>query len=221
MAGATMLAVAGIVAAVAAGGQDHARHARAARAGRHVVSLRDLRAAASYLGITPVRLASDLQSGQSLDAVAAATPGRSAAGLVGALVAEKRQRLGTLAASVTKRANAEATRRDPALAGLSRISHSNQALAGPTRLESIAASYLGMSPAALQSALRGRTLAEVAASTPGRSAQGLVAALLSARRENLDAAAGARRFSQARAEARDQHALWVVESFVGRRFPAR
>ena len=46
----------------------------------------DLAAAASYLGITSAQLVSDLQSGQTPAQVANATSGKSAAGLVAALV---------------------------------------------------------------------------------------------------------------------------------------
>ncbi len=52
-------------------------------------------AAVSYLGITEATLRSDLQAGQSLDAIAAATPNKSAAGLKAAIIAAETSKLNT------------------------------------------------------------------------------------------------------------------------------
>ena len=53
----------------------------------------DLSAAAAYLGITADVLKTDLQSGKTLAQVADATRGRSAAGLIHALVASEKSKL--------------------------------------------------------------------------------------------------------------------------------
>src|SRR5204863_155779 len=53
----------------------------------------DLAAAASYLGTTPVDLLAQLGSGKTLAQVANATSGKSAAGLIAALVAHEKQQL--------------------------------------------------------------------------------------------------------------------------------
>jgi hypothetical protein len=52
-----------------------------------------LDAAASYLGISEDQLRSDLESGKTLAQIANATPGKSASGLIGALVAAAKQKL--------------------------------------------------------------------------------------------------------------------------------
>ncbi len=56
----------------------------------------DLSAAASYLGLTAAQLQTDLQSGQTLAQVANATSGKSAAGLIQALVAADTTRITAL-----------------------------------------------------------------------------------------------------------------------------
>ncbi len=53
----------------------------------------DLAAAATYLGISTATLQADLQSGKTLAQVAEATAGKSAAGLITALVAQETQEL--------------------------------------------------------------------------------------------------------------------------------
>lgn len=53
----------------------------------------ELSAAASYLGISSSELLSDLRSGKTLAQVADATSGKSASGLIQALVAAEKQRL--------------------------------------------------------------------------------------------------------------------------------
>ena len=64
-----------------------------------------------------------------------------------------------------------------------------------------AASYLGVSVDALRSSLRsGKSLAQVANSTPGKSADGLIQALYGAARKQLDAAVAAGHLSQAKAD---------------------
>src|SRR2546429_9496281 len=88
-------------------GGHAARPAHAlARLGGH----RDLSTAASYLGISTAQLAGKLSSRQSLAEIAAATPGRSAAGLIEALVTAKRAALAAIAAKLPRRAPAEVDR---------------------------------------------------------------------------------------------------------------
>jgi len=73
-------------AALTATGQSHrpsAHAARPAHAFARLGGVRDLGTAASYLGISTAQLAGKLSSGQSLAEIAAATPGRSVAGLLG------------------------------------------------------------------------------------------------------------------------------------------
>lgn len=67
----------------------------------------------------------------------------------------------------------------------------------------LSAHYLGLPRAQLRRQLRsGRTLAQIAAATSGKSAAGLIDALLSAKTAQLSAAAGTGALSQAKARAR-------------------
>jgi hypothetical protein len=77
----------------------HARHS-ARRLRTH-----DLTAAASYLGTSSASLASELRTGESLAQIAAAHgSGKTASGLVEAIVAERKARLQKTAANLHKRA---------------------------------------------------------------------------------------------------------------------
>src|SRR5436309_2064255 len=104
-------------AALTATGQSKRPSARAARpAARPAHAFarrgagRDLSTAASYLGISTAQLAGELNSGQSLAEIAAATPGHSAAGLIEALVTAKRAALAAIAANLPQRVRAEVER---------------------------------------------------------------------------------------------------------------
>lgn len=70
--------------------------------------------AARYLGIAPARLRKELRSGKTLARLADATPGKSSAGLVDALVSARKQRLAAAVAAgrVTR---ARAARREDLL----------------------------------------------------------------------------------------------------------
>jgi hypothetical protein len=189
MIGAAVMAILGggvIVAVPAATGNSHARgHARhrsatvrAAHRGGHGV----LATAASYLGLSTAQLRSELQSGKTLAQIADATSGKSAVGLVDALVSAKAAKLAaseqlTQQAKLAK-ARTQATARVDAKAG--------STPAGSTL--SAASSYLGVSAAQLHSDLRsGQTLAQLARATAGKSAAGLIDALTNARKSKLAA----------------------------------
>jgi hypothetical protein len=80
--------------------RKHARHSHSARRLR----TRDLAAAASYLGTTSGSLASELRTGKSLVQIAAAHgSGKTASGLVEAIVAERRARLQKTSANLPAR----------------------------------------------------------------------------------------------------------------------
>src|SRR5437763_1090174 len=124
-------------------------------------------------------LAGKLSSGQSLAEIAAATPGRSVAGLIEALVTAKRAALAAIAAKLPQRVRAEVERpggprRAAALArarGASHVARHHARVPPAHRLIATpgfraAASYLGMSAVQLQSELEsGRTLAAIASAT--------------------------------------------------------
>lgn len=126
-------------------------------------------AAAAYLGVPRSVLRRDLASGETLAQVAAATPGRSEAGLVAALEAAGAKRLKSASAKLP--------------AHIQNLIHAHLRNSGarPERLRAVAQSYLGIDRSELSSQLRaGRSLAQIAAATPGKSANGLQEALLAA-----------------------------------------
>jgi hypothetical protein len=179
-----------IVASVyASGGPRHGRstharlaHAHADRGSRRSAHSRTVgkRAiAAGYLGLTRAQLRAKLRSGQTLAQIANATSGKSAAGLIAALV------------SATQQAHAASVR--------SRITLAVDGVR-PSFGRSTAADYLGVSVAKLRQDLRsGQSLAQIAGATSGRSVTGLLDALISAREAQVKAAVASGTLEQAAA----------------------
>lgn len=176
------LAVAVAVAAVLAGGAAAAlaaTHSAAQRSGRRG----PLVAAANYLGVSPTQLRDELRSGKSLAEIADATKDRSATGLIQALEATEKDKLTAAAADLPARVTAEVDR-----------------VRGRGGLLRAAARYLGVSPAQLRSQLRsGKTMAQIAKATGGKSEAGLIEALVTARKAALAGAVKAGTITQARA----------------------
>ena len=218
-AAAVLLVVAGgALAAVAATGADGPRrpgHARPAGAGiRH----RDLPAVASYLGISPAQLEAELRSGRSLAQIAESTSGKSVAGLIDVLVARKRERLSKLEATLPRRVRAEVDRQN-GLAGPHGAHRGGPARGLAQRsLGAAAATYLGISVRQLRAQLRaGRTLAQIASTTPGRSPAGLIDALIAARRAHIAARAAAGRLTSSQADRASRHVEKLIKRAVNRR----
>jgi hypothetical protein len=93
---AALLALGGGGAALAAAGHGHAPGRAASRATGmpgHPGPGAQLQAAADYLGISVATLKADLQSGETLAQVADSTGGKSASGLISALVASEKSKL--------------------------------------------------------------------------------------------------------------------------------
>jgi hypothetical protein len=137
--------------------------------------------AASYLGVSTAQLKSELRSGKSLGEIANATGGRSSTGLIDTLLAAARARLAAAQANLPKRVAAQVNR------------------PGGRHGPSVAVRYLELTPAQLRAELRsGKTLAQIADATSGKSAAGLIDALVAARTATLAArvAAGALTKSQ-------------------------
>jgi hypothetical protein len=86
----------------------------------------------------------------------------------------------------------------------------------------VASRYLGIARAPLRAALRsGRTLGEIADSVPGRSARGLIVAIVAAREIALEARVRAGRLAPALARRQSARLVEVVtDSVLGRRRPA-
>jgi hypothetical protein len=148
----------------------------------------DFAAASAYVGVSKAKLRKELSSGRSLAAIAAATPGHSALGLVEAIM---RPRVRKIEAQVAAKrlSKAEAQRR------IQRIRKRVQArLARSTAYMptvAIAEQYLALTPTALKDELHGgRTLSQLADGTPGKSATGLIAAVMAVRVNELVHGAG-------------------------------
>jgi len=139
----------------------------------------DLAAAAAYVGISKAKLRKELRSGGSLAAVAATSPGHSVLGLLEAIM---RPRIRKIEAQVAakKLTESEAKHR------IQRIRKRVQArLARSTTFKptvTVAEQYLGLSPTAVRADLHsGRTLSQLADGTAGKSAKGLIAAVMAVR----------------------------------------
>jgi hypothetical protein len=138
-----------------------------------------LDAAATYLGTTADALHTQLESGKTLAQIAAATSGKSAAGLIVALVADAKATLGANAPS-------DLTERITALV------NGQHGMHGPPgdhlRGLDAAATYLGTTADALRTQLQsGKTLAQIANATSGKSAAGLIDALVADARTHITA----------------------------------
>jgi hypothetical protein len=195
----------GVIVAVAMAGHGATkrgnRPASVGKQGGGTVARGDLAVAARYLGLSDARLRSELRSGRTLAEVANSSRGRSAKGLVGAIVSA---RSAGLAAAV---AAGQLTRADEraSLATLpgrvsTRVNRTGgYGVGGPPDLLA-AAHYLGTSVERLRAELRaGHALADVANSTSRRSAAGLIATLIAQRRSRLDATVAAGGLSRERA----------------------
>jgi hypothetical protein len=147
----------------------------------------DLDAAATYLGTTSANLLTQLRSGKTLAQIAGATAGKSAAGLIAALVAHEKSELadavkaGKLTQAQADEIAANLQPRFTDLVNGVRPAHGfrhdgPRMFGGPF---AAAATYLGITASALETQVRsGKTLAQIANATNGKSAAGLVAALV-------------------------------------------
>ncbi|MGZ4335151.1 MAG: hypothetical protein ACXVRJ_12900 [Gaiellaceae bacterium] len=168
----------------------------------------DLAAAAAYLGLTESDLATKLQAGKTLAQVADATSGKSASGLIDALVTHDKAELaqavkdgkltqaqadqiGTnLKQRITDQVNHTGGPGGPGMHG-----H------GPGDDFAAAATYLGISQSDLVTQLQaGKTLGQIADATSGKSKAGLVAALVAAEKTELAQAVKDGRLTQAQAD---------------------
>jgi hypothetical protein len=168
--------------------------------------------AASYLGLTPTALATQLQTGQTLAQIADATSGKSAQGLVDALVAaEKKSLADAVAAQRLTQAQADrisqtlAQRTTDLVDGTFRAHRlaPGRGFGHPGRSDDLqaAADYLGTTVSALATQLQsGKTLAAIASATTGKSTSGLVAALVAHEKTELADAVKAGRIAQAQAD---------------------
>ena len=189
----------------------------------------DLIAAAAYLGISAEQLEGELRTSKTLAQVAEAHAGKSPQGLIDAIVQARRARLAKAAANLPRRVgaqvNAPITLVGPGAGkgggGRHAGVHGLRALGllGAGRLGTAAADYLGTTPARLRAELRsGKTLAQIAEATPGRSSAGLVDALVAARKQRIAAGVAAGRIETARAARREGRLRDRIEALVTRKF---
>jgi hypothetical protein len=177
------------VAALAGGGTAIAAKGHTHTASRPLVAAfhpgrPGLDAAATYLGTTVDALRTQLQSGKTLAQIADATSGKSAAGLIAALVADAKAALG---------ANAPADLTQHITDLVNGVHDMHGGPGGPhggpggPGLDA-AATYLGLTPDALRTQLQsGKTLAQIANATAGKSAAGLIDALVADARTHITA----------------------------------
>ena len=143
-----------------------------------------LDAAATYLGTTVDALRTQLQSGKTLAQIADATSGKSAAGLIAALVADAQAKLGGNAPAELTQHITDMVNGLHGHDGGPGFGHDRGGLPG---LDA-AATYLGTTPDALRTQLQsGKTLAQIANATAGKSAQGLIDALVADARTHITA----------------------------------
>lgn len=178
-------------------------HARGARRAEIVA------AASSYLGLTPTQLSEQLRHGKSLAAVAAATPGKSEAELVAAITEAVKAKFPSAPADLETRVKAIVNRTPRAEAKR----HARLGASRHGALRAAALSYLGLTRHELLQQLKsGKTLAEVADSTPGKSSAGLTEALLGTFKSKLDARVAAHQLSKSAETVR----LTVLRSRISR-----
>lgn len=131
--------------------------------------------AATYIGITEAALRAELEAGKSLADVAVAN-GKTRDGLIAALTATASQAIGTLVDH--KGLGKHAGPGGPAHGALMK--------GDPF---AVASTYLGISQADLKMRIHaGETLAAIAKATPGKSRDGLVAAIVADSTAKIDAA---------------------------------
>jgi hypothetical protein len=176
-------------------GHKHAPHARHTRlsssSGRRSGGL--FQAAATYLGVPRTQLREDLRQGKTLAQIAAATPGKSEAGLVAAIVAAAKAKLGSSPADLETRVKA-LVNRSP---GTELTRHARLAGARHGALRAAALSYLGLTRHQLREQLKsGKSLAQIADATPGKSATGLTETLTKLITAKVDAAQAGHKLSK-------------------------
>lgn len=210
-----LLALAGGSTALASKGNAPTKKTLAASSGGQHGPGDELDAAASYLGTTAASLLTQLQAGKTLAQVAAATNGKSTVGLIAALVAAEKTEI---AAAVTsgKLTQAQADQITPTLTqrftDLVNGVHPAGGPGGPGGFGhgpgrgggddlAAAATYLGSTTTSLLTQLQaGKTLAQVAAATSGKSTAGLIAALVAAEKTEIAGKVTSGELTQAEAD---------------------
>jgi hypothetical protein len=193
----------------------------------------ELDTAATYLGTTTTSLMTQLQSGKTLAQIASATTGKSTSGLVAALVAAEKTELaaavtaGKLTQAQADQITATLTRRftdvvngtrPPGPPGGHGFGHGPDG--GGDDL-AVAATYLGTTGANLMTQLEaGKTLAQVASATSGKSTGGLIAALVAAEKTEIAGYVTSGKLTQAEADRITATLTQLFTDFVNGTRPA-
>ncbi|HTZ85284.1 MAG TPA: hypothetical protein VMB05_01320 [Solirubrobacteraceae bacterium] len=203
-------------AAVSATGQGNGHAARTKAHELRRLHRSDLQAAATYLGVSSEQLVRELSS-KSLAQIAEAH-GKSAQGLIDAIVSARRVRLAKVSATLPKRVRAEVSRTvKPVIAPSA--GRALSLFTAPGHLGAAAADYLGITPAQLRSRLQaGSSLAQVARESSGKDEAGLVDALLAAKQQRIAAGVAAGQVSHERATRREQRLRTRIDALVQRKF---
>jgi len=165
----------GVIIAVGSGGAHHKTN-RGLPAGASTPG--DVQLAAEYLGVSRSELRRRLRTGESMSEIAESTKGKSADGLIAALLAHRQAALAAGRPSPAAEHEALARARKQIVAETDRAR-------GHSGTVGSAAAYLGLSESALRARLRsGRSLAEIAVAE-GKSRAGLIAALIAVKATRL------------------------------------
>ena len=181
-----VLALAGGGTAIAAKGKGSSQRLRAGFVGHKFHGPSQLLdTAASYLGLAPADLAAKLRGGTTLAQVAGATQGKTVQGLIDALVsAEKKGLADAVAAKRLTQAQADAIAQELPQRTTDFVNGTFRPHGFGFRMGcgddlQVVADYLGTSvPSVLTQLMSGKTLAAIANATSGKSASGLIAALV-------------------------------------------
>lgn len=158
----------------------------------------DVAIAARYIGVSSVQLRRKLSSDLTLAEIANATTGRSASGLFDALLAPRAARLrNAVSAGRLSEAKQEIKLAKLSKRLLKEIHRHEGIRVGPVD-RATTARYLGLSVERVRAAIRSRhSLAQIASSRRGRSAAGLIRALIRTKTTALAAAVRAGKLSRA------------------------
>ncbi len=195
-----VVAAAAIVAIATAGAGHHSSPtgSSAASHSAHARTVGQLAIAARYLGVPLAELRARTRSGLSLAQIADATHGKSAAGLVAAVVAQTSAQAQRAPDGKQLSPSARRTRLARLRRRIEREAHRTPGYVGLPA----AARYLGVSATRLRAELQsGRSLAQIADATPGKSASGLIEARVNAREATIKQALASGRISQTTADA--------------------
>jgi hypothetical protein len=172
--------VAAVLISLATGGGHDKKGAKAPAGGARARG--DQQLAAEYLGLSSTELRRRLGTGESMAEIAAATHGKSAAGLQHDLLEHRK-------AAIASSGDSPAREQEALSRARVQVSGETSRTHGRKGLMQVAAVYLGVSETSLRASLRaGKSLAELA-TAHGRSTGGLIDALVALKVKRLRLAA--------------------------------